>query len=137
MVIFLKLLKWLGILVLILLALALLLLLIVLFVPFRYKAAAEVDDPNSVFSYYRKLIELRHEMPIIVYGSYEPLLEDDPTIWAYRRELDGKTITVACNYSDAEVPCDLFDGAGERLIGNYAEHKDGVLQPYEAYVVIA
>ena len=47
MVIFLKLLKWLGILVLILLALALLLLLIVLFVPFRYKAAAEVDDPES------------------------------------------------------------------------------------------
>ena len=96
-----------------------------------------MDDPNSVFSYYRKLIELRHELPIIVYGSYEPLLEDDPTIWAYRRKLDGKTITVACNYSDAEVPCDLFDGAGERLIGNYAEHKDGVLQPYEAYVVIA
>ena len=47
MVIFLKLLKWLGILVLILLALALLLLLIVLFVPFRYKAAAKVDDPES------------------------------------------------------------------------------------------
>jgi oligo-1,6-glucosidase len=100
-------------------------------------AASQVDDPDSVFSFYRKLIELRHNMDIIVYGSYVPLLEDDPAIWAYRRELDGQTITVACNYTDTEVPCDLFDDAAQPLIGNYADHKAGVLQPYEAYVVIA
>lgn len=99
-------------------------------------AAAQVDDPNSVFSYYRELIRLRHEMPIVVYGSYKPLLEDSESIWAYERELDGQTITAACNWTAKEVPCDLFGDDDKLLIGNYAEHKDGVLQPYEAYVTI-
>ncbi len=100
--------------------------------------AAQVDDPNSVFSFYQKLIELRHTMPIMVYGSYKPLLEDSDAIWAYQRELDGQTITVGCNYTAQEQLCELWDDvAGERLIGNYAEHKPGYLQPYEAYVTIA
>lgn len=97
-------------------------------------AAAQVDDPNSVFSYYRRLIGIRHAMPIVVYGSYVPLMEDSAEVWAYRRELDGQTLVVACNWSDHEVACDLVD-AGDKVISNYAEHKPGVLQPYEASVV--
>lgn len=62
MVIFLKLLKWLGILVLILLALALLLLLIVLFVPFRYKAAAFVVDPESHSEFPLEVLRDRSEV---------------------------------------------------------------------------
>ena len=99
-------------------------------------AAAQVNDPDSVFSYYRELIRLRHEMPIVVYGSYVPLLEDSESIWAYERKLDGQTITVACNWTASEVPCDLFKDADKPLIGNYAEHRAGTLQPYEAYVTI-
>ena len=100
-------------------------------------AASQVDDPDSVFSYYRELIRLRRELPIMVYGTYVPLLEDSSAIWAYRRELDGKVITVGCNWTDTEQPCDLWDDdAGEVLIGNYATHKPGVLQPYEAYVTL-
>ena len=103
----------------------------------QINAATQVDDPNSVFSLYRRLIELRHELPIIVYGSYTPLLEDSESIWAYERELDGKKITVGCNWTSEQVACDLWDDRpGERLIGNYPEHIDGMLQPYEAYVTI-
>ena len=99
--------------------------------------AAQVDDPDSVFSYYRELIRLRHEMPIVVYGTYVPLLEDSPSVWAYERHLDDQVITVACNFTDQVVACDVTDVAGaKRLIGNYAEHTPGTLQPYEAYVVI-
>ena len=99
--------------------------------------ASQVDDPDSVFSFYQKLIELRHTMPIIVYGSYQPLLEDSEAIWAYERELDGQLIRVGCNWTAEEQPCDLWDDeAGECLMGNYAEHKPGFLQPYEAYVTI-
>ena len=99
--------------------------------------AAQVDDPDSVFSYYRELIRLRHEMPIVVYGTYVPLLEDSPCVWAYERRLDDQVITVACNFTDQVVACDVTDVAGaKRLIGNYAEHTPGTLQPYEAYVVI-
>lgn len=76
-------------------------------------------------------------MPIIVYGSYQPLLEDSEAIWAYERELDGQLIRVGCNWTAEEQSCDLWDDeAGERLMDNYAEHKPGVLQPYEAYVTI-
>lgn len=101
-------------------------------------AASQVDDPDSVFSYYRRLIQMRRELPIMVYGTYVPLLEDSDSLWAYERHMDGRVITVACNWTSTEQPCDLWDAGdrGERLIGNYPEHKSGVLQPYEAYVTI-
>ena len=44
---------------------------------------------------------------------------------------------VACNFSEKEVPCTLFDGKeGQELISNYKFHKDGVLKPYEARVIL-
>ena len=102
-------------------------------------AASEAGDPDSVFNYYRKLIELRHTHDIIVYGTFVPLLEDDPYVYAYARALDGKRLLVACNWTQHEVPCTLFDDVhGEELISNYAEsaHKKGALLPYEARVVL-
>ncbi len=100
-------------------------------------AASEINDPDSVFNYYRKLIQLRHEHEIIVYGKFIPLLEDDPNIYAYARELDGKKLLVACNWTKDEAPCTLFDDTnGTELISNYKEHKKGALQPYEARVVL-
>lgn len=98
---------------------------------------AALADPDSVFYYYQKLIRLRHENPIIVYGVFHPLLENSETIYAYERVLGDQTLTVACNWTDQEVPCDLFEGlAGQELISNYDTHRDGVLQPYEARAVL-
>ena len=100
-------------------------------------ADAALADPNSVFYYYQKLISLRHTTPIIVYGTFRPLLEDSEVIYAYERELDGKILTVAANWTDKEQECTLFDDlGGEELISNYDSHKDGVLQPYEARVIL-
>ena len=104
----------------------------------QINAASQVDDPTSIFSLYRELIELRHKLDVIVYGSYEPLMEDSLAIWAYKRTLDGQTITVGCNWTAEEVACDLWDGLDdERLVGNYDEHTPGVLKPYEAYATIS
>ena len=98
---------------------------------------AALADPDSVFYYYQKLIQLRHTLPIVVYGTFHGLLEDSETIYAYTRTLDDQTLTIACNFTDTEQPCDLFEhGAGKELISNYAEHKAGVLQPYEARVFL-
>ena len=98
-------------------------------------AEDQVSDPDSVYSYYRKLIALRHACPVIVYGRFVPLLEDDPCVWAYRRVYEGQTLTVALNWTDRKVPCTLMDEtAGEELISNYPSHQQGVLQPYEAIV---
>lgn len=98
---------------------------------------AALADPDSVFYYYQKLIYLRHTMPIIVYGVFHSLLEDSDCIYAYERTLDGQTLTVACNWTDREVECRVPDGIeGEELISNYTDHRDGVLQPYEARVIL-
>ena len=100
-------------------------------------AKAAVAEPDSVFHYYQELIKLRHTLPIIVYGKFQGLLEDSETIYAYERHLDGQVLTVACNFTDQEQDCTLFDDlAGEELISNYKEHKAGKLQPYEARVIL-
>ncbi len=101
----------------------------------NYEAA--LADPDSVFYYYQKLIRLRHENDIIVYGVFEPLMEESETVYAYRRVLGDQVLIAACNWTAEEQPCTLFDdGRGEELISNYAEHKAGVLQPYEARVIL-
>ena len=100
-------------------------------------AEAALADPNSVFYYYQKLIRLRHTTPIIVYGTFRPLLPDSEVLYAYEREMDGKVLTVAANWTDKEQECTLFDDLeGEELISNYDSHKAGILQPYEARVIL-
>ena len=100
-------------------------------------AESEVNDPDSVFNYYKKLIALRHTYDVIVYGEFVPLLEDDPSVYAYRRVLDGDTLTVMCNWTDRTAPCALSDESqGEELISNYPDHKPGTLFPYEARVML-
>ncbi|MCX7570647.1 alpha-glucosidase [Tumebacillus sp. DT12] len=105
-------------------------------------AKAALADPNSVFHYYKRLIELRKEHPILVYGDYTLLLADSEQIYAYVRELEGQRLLVLLNFTAESVRCelpgDLTDGEKELLIGNYeAAERDwqGLeLRPYEALV---
>lgn len=100
-------------------------------------AQRQLDDPDSVFNYYRRLIELRHSHGIIVYGEFIPLLENDASVYAYRRRLDGAELTVLCNWTDRTAPCALnCDASGEELISNYPQHKAGFLYPYEARALL-
>ena len=101
-------------------------------------AAAEISDPDSVFSYYQRLIALRHKYDLIVYGDFLPLLEDDPAVYAYERRLGNERLLVACNWTEREAPCTLFDApmGGKELITNIGAHKKGALLPYEARVML-
>lgn len=100
-------------------------------------AKQAMEDPDSIFYYYQKLIRLRKEQEIIVEGIFKGLLNDDKNIYAYQRTLGNQKMIVACNFSDGEVACDLFEQQnGEELISNYRFHKKGVLKPYEARVVL-
>ena len=74
-------------------------------------AEAARKDPESVFHHYRKLITLRHTVPVVVHGDYRLLLPDDEQVFAYERRLDGTTLTVLANFSGspAAVPPVLGD----------------------------
>ena len=70
-------------------------------------------------------------------GVFEGLLNDDENIYAYQRTLGDQKMVVACNFSDREVACNLFEQQkGTEMISNYHFHKKGVLKPYEARVVL-
>ena len=94
-------------------------------------------DENSVFYCYQKLIKLRRENPIMVYGDYELLLPDDENIYAYTRTYQDKTWLVICNFYKNSVEFSL-NGTGKVLISNYenscTDLKNGRLRPYEAVI---
>lgn len=102
-------------------------------------ADAQVNDPDSVFAYYKKLIALRHTNEVMVNGVYDVLIPDHPQIYAYTRTLGDKQLLVLCNDSDtnvaipAEIQEKIADAQGI-LIQNYKDVKAGVLRPYEAVV---
>lgn len=102
-------------------------------------AAAQVNDPDSVFAYYKKLIALRHTNEVMVNGVYDVLIPDHPQIYAYTRTIGDKQLLVLCNDSEKEVgvPTEIEEkiaGAQGILIQNYKDVKAGVLRPYEAVV---
>ena len=70
-------------------------------------AEEAVNDPHSVFHYYKKLIKLRKENPIIVYGTYKLILEEDKQVYAYTRTLDNQTLLVITNFYPEEVEFNL------------------------------
>ena len=98
-------------------------------------AEAEIGQPDSVFSYYQRLIALRHNSDLIVHGSYEELDPDDDQVFAYRRHYQGQTLLVISNFTDQTVTRDYQQAtATERLIGNYADDLGTTLRPYETKV---
>lgn len=106
-------------------------------------AAAAVEDADSVFHHYRRLIDLRHRCDLVTTGRYRLILEDHPDIFAYLREAEvgGEALLVVCNFSGDEVeftpPDDVPTGASEMLLSNYGVQRTPAgftLAPYEAVV---
>ena len=105
----------------------------------KINVADQLKREDSVFNYYKKLIRLRKENEIIVYGNYELLLPEDENIFAYTRSFEGKKLLTVCNFSKSEQKFDFsgYENA-KMLISNYNRdaRKDGILKPYEATVLL-
>ena len=99
-------------------------------------AAVQVDDPDSVFSFYRKVIAFRHEDPVISDGDFTMLLPEDPHVYAFRRSLPGVEILVLGNFSGTQQTADVDDSwaQAEQVLGNYTSRPDLLLQPWELKV---
>lgn len=105
----------------------------------KINAKSQVDDPDSIFSCYKKLVQLRKDYPVFVDGKFTLLLEDDENIFAYSRKNEEKTMIVVCNFFDKEIPMPLAKECEgmEVLISNYKDSSDmSVLRPYEARMYI-
>ena len=106
----------------------------------KINAKDQINREDSVFKYYQKLIKLRHESELIVYGTYDLILDDDKDIYAYIRTLGDEKLIVYCNFSEntreVELPEEFTNG--KVLISNYSDAKANqkiALRPYEAIVI--
>lgn len=100
-------------------------------------AEQQLQDKDSVFRYYQKLIRLRKEQEIFVKGDFTLLLPEDESIFAYVREYQGQKLLVAANFTDQEVSFEISEQWKEAktLIHNYKEEASGrKLRPYEAFI---
>lgn len=98
-----------------------------------------LEDPNSLFYHYKKLIALRKQYKVIQKGLYVPLLEDHPQIFAYKRETDQEELIVINNFYGQETSFSLpLSDDYDILISNYKDttiSSEGHLRPYESYVL--
>ncbi|MEZ8791028.1 alpha,alpha-phosphotrehalase [Vibrio splendidus] len=109
-------------------------------------AEQALEDKDSVFYFYKALIELRKQVPVITHGRYQDLLPEHPSIFAYVRESEGQTLLCINNYYGEEAECVLperFEMAkAKSLLSNYqvseslvASHHQ-VLRPYETRILL-
>ena len=104
-------------------------------------ARAAVDDPDSVFHHYRRLIELRHTSSTVVEGRFALLLPEHEALWAFTRTSAEATLLVLANLSSGELElpvADLPDLTGASLLlGTHAD-SDPVgpaLAPWESRIL--
>lgn len=106
--------------------------------------AQAIADPNSIYHYYKKIIQLRKHHPIMVYGKYDLILRDDNEIYAYTRTLGEEVWLVVCNFSTNqplfELRGEIDRNHGKLVISNYNDvEAEGPiasfpLRPYECRV---
>ena len=109
-------------------------------------AGQALEDKDSVFYFYKSLIELRKEVPVITHGSYQDLLPEHPSVFAYSRESEEQTLLCINNYYGEETKCALperFEMTNVKcLLSNYQETDDSVtshyqvLRPYETRILL-
>ncbi|TRX04300.1 alpha-glucosidase [Flavobacterium gawalongense] len=103
-------------------------------------AEVQEKDPNSVLNYFRKLVQLRKKEPTLVYGKYTLLDNENPNVYAYTRELDGKKLLILLNFTDKNSTYNIGISTAKSkiILDNYTGIKkleNNILRPYEAIII--
>jgi len=98
---------------------------------------AALQDQDSIFYHYQKLIQIRKNSPTIIYGDYKLIQEDHPAIFAYERTLEGEKILVVCNFYGEPTTFNYGSKATAKiLLSNEPDTSTNLeelkLRPYEA-----
>ncbi|MDT8717511.1 alpha-glucosidase [Clostridium sp. 19966] len=101
-----------------------------------------LEDENSIFYYYQKLIRLRKENDVIIYGDINLIYKEDENIFAYTRNFNNEKLLVVLNFFQDKaqfiMPETIMYKEAELLISNYADEDYDIdnisLRPYEARV---
>ncbi|WP_367300898.1 glycoside hydrolase family 13 protein [Leuconostoc carnosum] len=96
-----------------------------------------LEDEHSIFHFYKKIIALRQQLPIITTGRYEVLDLEDNDVYAYKR-VDGESqLLIVSNFSSTEQTRHYQSGQqAELLISNYEDDAGDLLRPYESKVYL-
>ena len=99
--------------------------------------AHQLDDEHSVLNFYKKLIQLKKSHDIYMYGQFDLIDAENENVFAYTRQLEGKTVVVAGNLTDKQssltLPFDIEEDAIK--LHNYNSQLDATsLKPFEAFV---
>ncbi|EIA09394.1 glycoside hydrolase family 13 protein [Flavobacterium frigoris] len=103
-------------------------------------AEAQEKDPKSVLNYFRKLVQTRKDNPAFVYGTYTLLDKENPNVYAYMRELNGKKLLVLLNFTNDTATYNLKFKLEkhEVILNNYNDStpvKNNQLRPYESVII--
>ena len=99
--------------------------------------AHQLEDEHSVLNFYKKLIQLKKSHDIYMYGQFDLIDAENENVFAYTRQLEGKTVVVAGNLTDKQssltLPFDIEEDAIK--LHNYNSQLDATsLKPFEAFV---
>jgi oligo-1,6-glucosidase len=103
-------------------------------------AAAQLNDPGSVFHHFRKLISLRHDHPVVAEGRFALLLPDHDQIWALTRTLEDQLLVMVANCSSSAVAfpvAELPDLKGATiLLATHPSTSTEQLRPWESRIYL-
>lgn len=100
----------------------------------------QIQDKQSILQYYRKLISLKKDLPVLIDGTFDLLDENNDDLFTYKRTLNNHEIIVMCNYNkeSISIPSSLKKqiNLGELILSNFETNLEDKLQSYESRVYL-
>lgn len=98
----------------------------------------DLEDETSIIHTYKKLLDMRKKHPVMVYGDYEPIMENYENVVAYTRQYENEKWLMIFNFQsntqEVKLPDILKDDKNQLIMSNYSDNVSNVLKPYEGRI---